>query len=270
MLKKLIKHEFIATARLFLPLFIATILITPVFGLLFRIDLNINTNPLIGILTTLGIVAYTFLLIGVMVISQIFIITRFYRTTATSEAYLTFTLPASPTQILASKLITASIWLLASYLLIFLSVCVVAMMNGSLTDILNGFLAAMTESDGLAHSQLISLLISVGTTFIVGIPSGILLYYCCIMLGQLFYEHRVISAFAMYIGLNTVVQVVSIVLFFLITPNWIWTSAADSTQAASNQVSIIYMYFTAGLNLVFGIIYFFISNLIMKKKLNVH
>ena len=55
MLKKLIKHEFIAMARYFLPLYLFAIILTPVFSLIFRLGLDENNMaPIYDVIEELG------------------------------------------------------------------------------------------------------------------------------------------------------------------------------------------------------------------------
>ena len=133
MLKKLIKHEFIAMARYFLPLYLFAIILTPVFSLIFRLGLDENAGPVTGIMSGLGITGFIFTMVALFIASSIFIVIRFYRTTATSEAYLTFTLPAKPGQILCSKLLVASIWQLASFVVALIAILGMLLISGIFT-----------------------------------------------------------------------------------------------------------------------------------------
>lgn len=265
MLGKLIKHEFIALSRYFLPLYVFAIVLTPVFSLLFRLGLHDNAIPLTAIMSAFGITGFTLSMIALFIASSILIVIRFYRTTATSEAYLTFTIPAKPGQILLSKLIVSSVWQLASFIIG--CIAIVGMI------IIAGVFTPAEIASGI--SEMIKYLfvdsnVSVPITFslyalcgIIGIPSGILIFYCSIMLGQLFNEHRVIASFGMYMAITTVVQIFSMVITLPLA------TIGDVSDAAIISNMNITIALATALNIIFGAACYVVTAFIMKKKLNV-
>lgn len=271
MLKKLIKHEFIATARFFLPLYLFALILTPVLSLLFRFGMNSDDQTgslsFSGIFAGIGIFGFIVMMIALFIASTILIIMRFYRTTATTEAYLTFTLPAKPGQILLSKLITSCIWQAASFVVAFVAILGILLISGIFTpdemaDAIRLFFKMLPMQD----QQYFPLLSSIILSILVGIPSGILMYFCAIMIGQLFNEHRVIASFAVYIAISTALQIVSTVISI---PMALILETAD--YSSYSTIPYIYgsMFLSAGLNVLIGIGCYLATVTIMKKKLNV-
>lgn len=102
MLGKLLKHDFKALFRNYGLLFIALFGVTFLYKLYLLLPRNIVlefTNSLMGVLYVVVILGCLF---GTVVIN----IVRFYKNLVTDEGYLTFTLPVSSRQIVASKLIS--------------------------------------------------------------------------------------------------------------------------------------------------------------------
>ena len=103
MLGKLLKHDFKALFRNYGLLFIALFGVTFLYKLYLLLPRNIVlefTNSLMGVLYVVVILGCLF---GTVVIN----IVRFYKNLVTDEGYLTFTLPVSSKQIIASKLISS-------------------------------------------------------------------------------------------------------------------------------------------------------------------
>lgn len=125
MLGKLIKHEFKDTIRLFWPIYSLIIVLTPLFAFLMKLGINDISNyeeeSGLNLTYTLqgGLIGYYLLLVGLFLGCQIMMALRFYRTTATNEAYLTFTLPTSTGKILFSKWLIAILYYIVSESLLF-------------------------------------------------------------------------------------------------------------------------------------------------------
>ena len=102
MLKKLLKYEFIATGRIFLPLYGALIVVSFLQKLFFDFNFgnmrNISLNILIGAIPVL----FTTLVVAVIVTTFIMMIMRFYKNLLSSEGYLMFTLPVSVSKLIWS------------------------------------------------------------------------------------------------------------------------------------------------------------------------
>ncbi len=102
MLGKLLKHDFKALFRNYSLLFAVLLLVTLLYKVCLLLPKNIVlefTNGLMGAL-------YVIVILGCLFGAAIINIVRFYKNLVTDEGYLTFTLPVSSKQIVASKLIS--------------------------------------------------------------------------------------------------------------------------------------------------------------------
>lgn len=265
MLSKLFKHEFQATARSFLPLYAFSLIVSPIVGLLQQLGEN-SGNSALFIMEGLSLFGFIFLIFALFIASYVLIVMRFYRTTATSEAYLTFTLPVSSHQILLSKLITAVIWQILS--MVVLIACIltmtfcagmwsfhdVAALFHDLEQYLSGQTALYSPDIIFAWFPIMLIISSISAT---------LQFYCAIMLGQLFRDHRIIASIgcymALYIAMQTITSIISIPLLMNFENNTI------------NTVNYVRMTLILSiiLSTIFSAVLYFLSSFIMKKKLNV-
>jgi hypothetical protein len=220
-------------------------------------------------------VGFIFAMIALFAASTIFIIIRFYRTTATTEAYLTFTVPANPSQILGSKLLVASVWQLLSsgigiaaiFSMFFISGLFTP---GDVTDFIQAAINGAVTKGAFSVTLLPSVLFT-AFSVLVGIPCGILYYYCAIMLGQLFNNHRVVASFAMYIAITTVIQIANTVISIPLA----LAGGSYSITEESYTVGMFLLNYNTSitlgsiLNIIVGIACYIVTLFIMKKKLNV-
>lgn len=111
MLKKLIKHEFKATYRFYVPIYIALAALVALACIFLTVIDHFDVNEMfLSITLPLGAIVGFLAIIFTVLSPYIFICLRFYRSTATREGYLTFTLPASTNQILFSKFLVSFLW----------------------------------------------------------------------------------------------------------------------------------------------------------------
>lgn len=102
MLGKLLKYEFKATGRTFIPVYIGILLI----ALINRGSRLINIEAISNIT---GMILGA-LFVALIVLTIIVIVQRFHKNLLTDEGYLMFTLPVKTETIIGAKLITAVVW----------------------------------------------------------------------------------------------------------------------------------------------------------------
>lgn len=202
MLSKLMYHEFKATRRVFFPAYgimLALAVISSVFMLLSG-KLNQLMTPFFLLLT-----AYVLSLFAVGVLSFVYMIVRFYKNLLCDEGYLMFTLPATPAQLIWSKCIVSTIWMVISTIL-----CVVTFMILMLPIMFGTYVQsdfALLQAIHMGFQQLIQsfgihlvtipiLLIILG---IVYIANSCMHIYACLAIGGLFNKHRLGAAVGAFI-----------------------------------------------------------------------
>jgi hypothetical protein len=274
MLGKMIKHEFRATGRLYIPLFIMVAVLTPILSLLFKLASGIGKKTVVGgILSGISVGGFVLMIVAFSVASFIYIMVRFYKTVATSEAYLTFCLPVNQHHVVLSKLIVGTVWELLTIALSVTSVYVMLIINnilkpGTVTGVLKQI---VTFVDGSSESLFVYLL-KFGIIMFISMISSTLSWYLAICLGQLFNEHRVIMSIAMYIGIYMAVQILSMVIIVPIllgSSDFVVGQVSAFKMSNSPKLPAGFFALIGGLNAALGVVYYIASTQILKKKTNV-
>lgn len=260
MLKKLIKHEWIATAGrfgIFYLILFAITLFTSLISLL-EIDSIVFTSFqgfLFGI--------YVITLIGVWFCSIGLIIVRFYKNMVSDEGYLTFTLPAKVEELVLAKFVVALFWQLVTMILIALSLfCVMlagpfSMGVGEILQIL----PEIMQEAGWVFGVL-ALCFSVSAIY------QIFLYYLSIAIGQLFLGHKIIGSVAGYCIINFAVQIVSVV-FILVLGIVVGFTRLDAFMNTTNGITL-FVAAECVLMLILAAVEYVVTCTLLKKKLNLN
>lgn len=273
MLRKLMKYEFKATARWFFPLYIAIVL----FALISRTLISTQSveNDIIknlrGILTTISILAYVLLFVGTMVISLVVVVQRFYKSLLGNEGYLMFTLPVKTWQHTTSKLLIAMLWSILSALIGFFSI-ILFIPSGEMSKMIN----ELSEIMGVFNA---SFFILGGLILLINIARTIIEIYAAISLGHIFNKHRIILSFAFYIGINTISQVVYMLILPFVSSPFVKVISEDISYGVSIEYNsfpfanmLPQLMTLSVIILVISIIlsagYYIATNYLLKTKLN--
>lgn len=121
MLAKLIKHEFKATARIFLPILGTVLVLTGAAALTVKLGgilvLPGGTGwggPVLGLASGLLCLLTFIAMMAMMTAAVVVTIQRFYKNLLGDEGYLMFTLPVTPAQHITAKLAVGTVWTLLS------------------------------------------------------------------------------------------------------------------------------------------------------------
>lgn len=267
MLDKLLKYEVKATARLFLPLYLTIV----IFAGINRFFLSMNHAkeglPIFyGIAMSISMFAYVILMIGLVVMTLFVLIQRFYKNLLGDEGYLMFTLPVKTWKHIFSKLIIAMLWIITSSVVAFFSLSILFSQNFNLLELINIIVNFIEQAQREVGITIYIMAIEAIALALLTLASTVLQIYAAIALGHLFNKHKLLISFGMYIALQTVSQIIisiSAAIFFqlsIFTPeSTLWPSATLATSI----LSLLVLYsgaFVAG--------YFYLTNYILKRKLN--
>ena len=212
MLGKLIKHEFVATWKIFTLIDVVCLIAGVIVGIfMYNFPYLENLPEALSILLGMGFVGYIILLISVCVLSLVYVVVRYYKSLYTSEGYLTFTLPATVTEILSAKMLVGFIWQVINYLCVFLSGCLafggfilwgIRSSDIILQDVVESFGDVMNEIFGIGWSPMLLVYI---LFLLVGIITNLLTFYFSISLGQLWQQHKVLGSIIFYFVVRFVI-----------------------------------------------------------------
>lgn len=263
MLSKLLKFEMKATARVFLPLIAVMLAYTGVFKAIYAISSGKWGAPLI-----ISFVIYWMILTGLMVMTYVVTIQRFYKNLLSDEGYLMFTLPAKPWKHITSKLLLSMMWTLGSAIAAIISIFIIAVDSSFINNIhevltqIKDFFGEFDDSVALFILEMLAL----GT---IGLASNALIIYASIAVGHLVSKHRVLTSLGAYIAMNAITQIlfaVTVIILGNILPmNHL--SAVYDFHSMDPTIHYMMLYAIVFMGLLSGG-YFILVNYILARHLN--
>lgn len=213
MLRKLIKYEFRATARVMLPLYLVVI----VLALLTR-GASLWTQQvtfyglgegLLGVLAALIAVGFILALLATFVVAVVLAVVRFRNNLLTDEGYVMFTLPVSPHSLVCSKLIVSTVWFLGAVVIDVVAlvslVADVAMFQemGRVIQEVFDSLTAYYLGNGVLF------LVEVLILFLLGCAYTCLSFYTPLAIGHSFAQHKMLLSVAFFFAIVVAVNMIS-------------------------------------------------------------
>ena len=260
MLRKLLKYELKATARIFLPLY-AVLLI---FAFINRLILNpgeFNTPQIIS--TSI----YFIIMVGMFVMTYVVMIQRFYRNLLSDEGYLMFTLPTTTWRHITSKLLISMMWMIASGIAACASILIIA--SGFYMGFWRAMMDAFATFFRFFDVSVALFIVEIILFGIVGLASTVLIIYASIAVGHLFNQHRVLASLGAFLAFSTVSQI----LFAIVRPIWATIFMPQPYSTIHDFYAIeplVHLAIWSGIAFL-GVLsagYFFISSYILSKRLN--
>lgn len=197
MLGKLLKYDFRAMFRVFLPLWGALLAVSVVNSL------TLNSNRM-GISGAVLFIAYIGIIIAVMTVTLVLIVQRFYNGLLKGEGYLMFTLPVKPWQLIASKGISAMVVTVLSILMGVISVLIIAGDAWQLPE-LSEFLEALRHLNGDGVLMLVLFAVLVLTSALTSVTH----IHAALALGHLANSHRIAWAVGAYVGISMLLTAIA-------------------------------------------------------------
>ena len=219
----------------------------------------------------LGILAVLFVavIVGMMIMTLILVIRRFWNGLLKEEGYLAFTLPVEVWQLSVSKVIVAAIVNLISGLIAALS-CLILFLGiskeifYSMGYTFSVIWRSMTGELGAYTGVLIVL----GILFlIVTSICGTYMLYASMSLGQLMEDHRVAGSFLAYIGLNMAVSTITNIGTMIVT-NILPDNLVNITAGNAGLIITLYMLIMLVINGIQLAVYHVITEYVLTNKLN--
>ena len=263
MLRKLMKHEFRATGRVMGPLF--GLLLIAAIAARFSVGVLLESsarflNLLGGLFTTAFVIA----IVGVCVMSLVLMINRFRTNLLGDEGYIMFTLPASVHQQIWSKLIVSAVWFIATGLAVVAAGFILVAQQGFWLEIRRGFaeifrhLTAYYAFNGTAFLFELLALIFVGCCVLC------LEFYAAMAIGHSFAAHKVLYSVLSFLGLQFVMQLLSGGILVGTNSDFLVVALPSDGVLAMHSVMLTMIVSTA----VFGAVYYVITTMFLKKRLN--
>jgi hypothetical protein len=255
MLGKLLKYELRPGARLLLPLYGSVIAMAGLTNLSFRfLSETIALNFLTGVIT----LGYVLLIFATFVITQIFLVQRFYKSLLGDEGYLMFTLPVGIDTHIAVKLLSSIIWTVLGAAAALLSFAALAIDQ----------LYRLPELVATIISELARIGIDlpvaqIALTTFFSLTSFTLMVYASIVIGHLFHGHKLLGSFLAYFCLNIAMQTIIGVLYTVPLAMRLSGGYASDSIALTEMMNLALIS-----SIAFSVVYYFVIRVILKHRLN--
>lgn len=273
MLRKLMKYELKATARVFLLLYGTVLALGLLNKFFFMIDI-FNRNLPFPVELTAGftMLMYFFVIGAIFVMTLIITIQRFYKNLLGDEGYLMFTLPVQPWQHIVSKMTVAVIWFIVSVFVTIFSGLMIGVSFDMLAELPGIFSKVMEEFQEWFSFHWIFFFLEFLVLCLAGLCSSILMIYASMSAGHLFQKHRLVGSFAAFLVFNFLMQLASGFFFVFLDAighkNWELfhhLSLFDSNSFMPLHIGMLILIIWP---LIIAIAYFIFTNYILNRKLN--
>lgn len=269
MLRKLLKYEFKATGRGIIPLYCALLFLALLLKIFVVNNLSIGPGIISDIVKVLSVFLYGATMAAIAVATILIIVQRFYKNLLSDEGYLMNTIPVSINANITSKLIVSTVWCCISIIIALLSILLVAVTK----DNISSFFSELSYVFNDLFKQYGFNVPVIGIEFffasISQLALNIILLYASICIGHLLPKMKILGSFAAYLGLNTIMTII------ITSVTKIISSAVSFETFFENLVHNSPIAFThmiaigcLVLNVVWFIIFYFITHYILKNKLN--
>ncbi len=268
-LKKLMKHELQATARMMLPLF-AVVLVLAVFSAFATTGMDRWDSDFLNLLGVLVVTGFGIGMSGMFVLVFVLTIERFRKNLLGDEGYVMMTLPVSIHQHVWAKILISCLWFIGS--------CVVALLSGLIfmgTQV--GFVVSWADI-GTFWNHLtayyaingVAFLIEGFVLFFVLYATGCLQFYASLAVGHSFARRKILYSILTFFGTQFILQLLSPWSMFAMMGGLdygIWNSFLN---IEFTPMTAVHMFFLVGIviSLIQAAIFYVGTVYFMKKRLN--
>ena len=266
MLGKLLKYELKATSRVFIPLYIAILVVSIVNGL----SLNLEILNIQGLAT----IVLMCLFISLFVITIVVAIQRFNKNLLKDEGYLMFTLPVSSKHLVLSKYLTSLIWTFLSFVVAFLSFTIIFMIPTykyfDFSYFINEFNLLFSN---MLNLNILGQFIKIILLMIISYTIFIFNVYLALSVGQLpiFNRFRNVSSFIGFLVINLLISYAQNIVSLFVNDASVNIEAIDNINYAISSVTSIVskgLNIAIVINIIIILVLFFATTYILDKKLN--
>lgn len=280
MLGKVMKYEFRASGRLLWPLFGLAIAVSGLARLLLLAAPHI-WSPLATAIEGIASILGVLLPIAVFAMAFIYVAARFYQSTVTDEAYLTFTLPVSANTHICARLIVSIVYALVAGVVT--AICAFIMLLPYSVQAIGMLFSGAYVTTGTWLAALGLFLAFV----LVALINSFLHLYASMGIGAQFGRNKVIAGVVAYFALSAVSSIITLAFMalpmfsifqnedaftqFIYADGALGIISSQSTQVIANQmlrVGGIALAILGGITLLISALFYIITWYTYSKKLN--
>jgi preprotein translocase subunit SecE len=264
MLRKLLKYEAQATARIFVPLFALLI----IFALINKAFLAINSDKF-GIPQGIAMFVFVAIIVAISVMTLVVSIVRFYKNLLKDEGYLMFTLPVEAHSNITSKLLISSLWTILSVIVSGFAILLIAANPDSMANFSKGMSAFWSEMNKVGFPAYVILIEGIVLVLLSTVGCFITIY-AAMAIGNLSGKHRVLLSLGAFIGFSTIEQIIGSIILVAVPHNWydVFDHVNDLNYLPAVRAIEVILLAMIIFTLVFSVAYYILTNYLLKKKLN--
>ena len=273
MLIKLMKHEFRATARVMLPLYLVTILL----ALMTRASAlwtkmvtfeGLTGQSFLALLSGIIAVGFSLALIATFVVAVVLTIQRFRSNLMADEGYVMFTLPVSTHSLVWSKLIVSTVWFLGAVIIDIVAVMTLVADLAMFQELGRVFAEISQQLTAYNLGNGILFLVELAVLFVVVCLAACLDFYAPLAIGHSFAQHKMLLSVAFFFAIQVATQIISGTLLMAGVPFLdslsIWLSSQVQPMAAAHGVMSGTILITA----IYGAILYCLTIRMLHRRLN--
>lgn len=272
MLRKLMKYELQATARLMLPLYLVVLLLAvgARFATMFldaTLDLPTVLDGVLQFISVLVVIGFVLGLIAAFAAAFVLMIVRFSSNLLGDEGYVMFTLPVSDHQLVWAKLLVSTLWFLGAAVVDVLAGLLLVVDHVFFAD-LNTLFRILMEKFGGTYLAQGGLFAAEGLVLVIVASFALCLtFYTPLSIGHSFGKHKMLLSVAFFCVIQIGVDIVSTVL--LVAVSLALDSVADFLSAQTPVTFAHYAMWTAILGAaLYGAVLYIINHIMLRKRLN--
>ena len=278
MFGKLFKHDFKSVLRYGIPMLIAigVVAIVGSANSAFLTSLMAKSlteqagvgYAILSIVSVMISFVVTVALVAVPTVIQVILLVNFYKSTASDEAYLTFTLPVTPTQVLLSKLLNSVVWSAITFGASVIAYFAIDGFTELTTDALLGEFGVIEDTSlGITDMDGGALMIALFVLYmVITVIVSQLLYFLAISFSSsITKKNKALGAVGFSVIANFAYGIVNYIILIVAVIVGVFTGAITENPLLAINVALAIM---CAVSVGIGILFFFLTRFILTKKLN--
>ena len=261
MLRKLLKYEYKATGRLLLPLYGSLLVAALISRLCVKTGHGIYEmeSSLGNIASLITMFIYGTIMAAVFIVTLFIILQRFYKNLLGDEGYLMNTLPVPVWKNICAKLIVAVTWNIISIIVSVLSIQILIYYPDMFKDLIDAIKLMWIEGLSAFGFKFIFMVCEYFLAGILYFISSILLFYASMSVGNLANKGKIMVSFGAFLIIKSIVNTI------LLSINMLIFQIFNFGITGLISTSILWSIVSSS---IISLIYFYICNYILEKKLN--
>lgn len=270
---KLFKYDFRANARFGVPILIAIAALTLIGcgnAAIAVGNLSGNSNfsnvfpDTMIFFSECSIVIVALVLVAAATVMSVLLYVRFYKTTVSDEAYLTFMLPATNTQILLSKLANIALWSLMCIVELVIAGCAiiaVCLWAGGVSENIAGDFVELFDTFSSEFGGNFTLFLLILCSAVSALYSVMMIFMAITFGASVAKKHKVVCSVGMIVLISTLTSMVSGVIQTTVYGGFSFDNGVSFFTVYSVSSIVLYATLT--------VVYFLLTKYIMDEKLNI-